>query len=185
MLFKGTVRSNLDPFHQHTDAELRDSLRRVHLLAGDEPSARPERPVVESEGSTEAGQSSVFYDLAWPVSESGRNLSQGQRQLLCLARAIVSRPTILVLDEATSAVDKGTDARIQQSIREEFVACTLLVIAHRLSTVADFGKILVMRDGQAAEYGTPKELWQRNEGRGSFRAMCEQSGERDTLRAMC
>ena len=97
----------------------------------------------------------------------------------------MSRTKILVLDGATSAVDKTTDALLQQSIREEFVGCTLLVIAHRLSTVADFDKILVMRDGRAAEYGTPQELWQRSEGRGSFRAMCEQSGERDMLRAMC
>lgn len=74
---------------------------------------------------------------------------------------------------------------IQQSIRTEFVGCTLLVIAHRLSTVTNFDRILVMQGGRAAEYGTPRELWKLNEGQGRVRGMCEQSGEKDMLRAMC
>ena len=114
------------------------------------------------------------------MSEGGLNLSQGQRQLLCLARAIVSRPKVMVLDEATSAVDMHTDALIQRSIRDEFTDATLLVIAHRLSTIADFDRILVLSDGQVAEYGTPRELWDKGK-EGIFRAMCEESGERDKL----
>lgn len=88
----------------------------------------------------------------------------------------------MVLDEATSAVDMSTDALIQRSIREEFVDSTLLVIAHRLSTIADFDRILVLSDGSVAEFGTPRELWDKE---GSvFRAMCERSGEKEKLRGV-
>ena len=114
-------------------------------------------------------------------------MSQGQRQLLCLARAIVSRPRVMVLDEATSAVDMHTDALIQRSIREEFTDATLLVIAHRLSTIADFDRILVLSDGMVAEFGSPRELWEKGEAEGEksmFRAMCEESGEKEKLKAI-
>lgn len=177
VLFSGTVRSNLDPFDKHTDAELRDSLERVHLLTTIGSS---------SPAGTGAKNANVFNDLTSPVSEGGLNLSQGQRQLLCLARAIVARPRVMVLDEATSAVDMGTDALIQRSIREEFNDATLIVIAHRLSTIADFDRILVLSDGQVAEFGSPSDLWEQQgsngEERSIFRDMCEESGERDKLR---
>lgn len=137
----------------------------------------------------------IFEHLDSAISEGGLNLSQGQRQLLCLARAIVSRPKILVLDEATSAVDMHTDALIQRSIREEFTDATLLVIAHRLSTIADFDRILVLSDGRVAEFGTPRELWGEDEAaeapiigdkpqKGMFRAMCDESGEKEKLRSI-
>lgn len=188
VLFSGTVRSNLDPFDRHTDAELRDSLERVHLIrgTGGTVTPTPPPPASPSAGSdpAAAGNANVFDDLTSPISEGGLNLSQGQRQLLCLARAIVSRPRVMVLDEATSAVDMSTDALIQRSIREEFTDATLLVIAHRLSTIADFDRILVLSDGKVAEYGTPRELWDRDDGKGVFRGMCEESGERDKLRGV-
>ncbi|KAG8163353.1 hypothetical protein KVR01_006650 [Diaporthe batatas] len=179
VLFSGTVRSNLDPFQQHDDAELRDSLERVHLISG---TGGTVTPVPSSSTDTVNGNSNVFNDLTSPISEGGLNLSQGQRQLLCLARAIVGKPKVLVLDEATSAVDMATDALIQRSIREEFTDATLVVIAHRLSTIADFDRILVLGDGRVAEYGTPRDLWERDGGRGVFRGMCEESGEKDRLR---
>jgi ABC-type multidrug transport system fused ATPase/permease subunit len=98
----------------------------------------------------------VFTTLTSQISEGGLNLSQGQRQLLCLARVIISRPKILILDEATSAVDMATDILIQRTIRSEIGQNnTLLVIAHRISTVADFDRILVMDAGQVVEFGTP------------------------------
>ncbi|KAK3996469.1 hypothetical protein QBC44DRAFT_148824 [Cladorrhinum sp. PSN332] len=102
----------------------------------------------------------VFTNLSTPISTGGANLSQGQRQLVCLARALLKRPKIVVLDEATSAVDRGTDSNIQESLRKEFAAagCTVLVIAHRLSTVADFDRLLVLEKGEVAEIGSPKEL---------------------------
>lgn len=192
VLFSGTVRSNLDPFDRHTDAELRDSLERVHLIRGTGGTVTPQpAPAAGAEeGSSSAGSGAavgnlnVFNDLSSPVSEGGLNLSQGQRQLLCLARAIVSRPPVMVLDEATSAVDMATDALIQRSIREEFTSATLVVIAHRLSTIADFDRILVLSDGRVAEYGSPRELWEREGGGGIFRGMCEESGEREKLRGL-
>lgn len=182
VLFSGTVRSNLDPFGRHTDAALRDSLERVHLIRGTGGTATP---VASSSTAADANtNTNVFSDLTSPISEGGLNLSQGQRQLLCLARAIVARPRVMVLDEATSAVDMATDALIQRSIREEFTDATLLVIAHRLSTIADFDRILVLSDGRVAEYGSPRELWDRDGGQGVFRAMCEESGEKDRLRSI-
>lgn len=188
VLFSGTVRSNLDPFDDHTDEELFDSLQRVHLVTENETS--PGTPAgaltPDHDGSaTYKKNTNVFRDLASTISEGGLNLSQGQRQLLCLARAIVSRPKVMVLDEATSAVDMSTDTLIQRSIREEFGDSTLLVIAHRLSTIADFDRILVLSDGVVAEFGSPKELWELNEGKGIFRGMCEESGETAKLKAIC
>lgn len=184
VLFSGTVRSNLDPFNQHEDAALLDSLHRVHLIP-ESGIATPALPQPSTSG-TSTPTKNPSLNLSTRVSEGGLNLSQGQRQLLCLARAIVSRPKIMVLDEATSAVDMATDALIQSSIREEFGDATLLVIAHRLSTIADFDRILVLSDGQVAEYGTPRELWgSEDDGKdkwGIFRGMCEESGERDKLR---
>jgi ABC-type multidrug transport system fused ATPase/permease subunit len=142
VLFSGTVRSNLDAFDEYTDAELYDALERVHLTSTTSRTSDP----------------NLFPSLGSPISSGGLNLSQGQRQLLCLARAIIRRPKIMVLDEATSAVDMETDTLIQRSIREEFKDSTLLVIAHRLSTVRDFDRILVLGDGKVMEEGSPEEL---------------------------
>ena len=184
VLFSGTVRSNLDAFNEHTDAELRDALERVHLIRNTGLASRDE-VVAESSASGSAAtatatdtNTNIFQSLSSKISEGGLNLSQGQRQLLCLARAIVSRPKIMVLDEATSAVDMATDVLIQRSIREEFGDSTLLVIAHRLSTIADFDKILVMSEGRAVEFESPRELLRR---RGVFCEMVGQSGERERL----
>ncbi|MCJ1379910.1 hypothetical protein MMC17_003013 [Xylographa soralifera] len=182
VLFSGTVRSNLDAFDEHTDAELRDALERVHLIQGTGLISRDELAEASASGSatpTAADtNTNIFNSLSSKISEGGLNLSQGQRQLLCLARAIVSHPKIMVLDEATSAVDMATDVLIQRSIREEFGDSTLLVIAHRLSTIADFDRILVMSDGRALEYGSPRELYEKQ---GQFFEMIGQSGEKDQL----
>ncbi|OCL10136.1 ABC transporter-like protein [Glonium stellatum] len=184
VLFSGTIRSNLDPFDEHSDSELQEALQRVHLI----PSS-PSSPTIASSSSftavdVEPGeeyQSNInpFTSLSTPIAESGQNLSQGQRQLLCLARAILSRPKLLVLDEATSAVDKATDELIQRSIRDEFKNTTLIVIAHRLSTIADFDRILVMGEGKVVEYGTPRELLEKG---GAFGELVGKSGEEELLR---
>ena len=182
VLFSGTVRSNLDAFDQHSDSELRDALERVHLVSPSALATPIDPSSSESEGTTStSSNSNPFTSLSSPITEGGLNLSQGQRQLLCLARAIVSRPKIMVLDEATSAVDMATDTLIQRSIREEFGDSTLIVIAHRLSTIADFDKILVLDDGQAVEFGTPKELFEVDSGKGVFKGMVAESGEREKL----
>jgi ABC-type multidrug transport system fused ATPase/permease subunit len=201
VLFSGTVRTNLDPFDERTDEELYEALRRVHLIGPEDDATQVNTPF--SSSSTPPASSSntppatpkptgtstptksnqnLFADLSSSVSESGSNLSQGQRQLLCLARAIVARPKFMFLDEATSAVDKITDSLIQRSIREEFEDATLLVIAHRLSTIADFDRILVLDDGKVVEYDSPKNLWNLGKEKGVFRGMVESSGERDVLK---
>lgn len=184
VLFSGTIRSNLDPFDEHTDDELRDCLSRVHLVDSQPvtPANEPSSAANSTPGSTLAPKNvNIFRDLQSGISESGGNLSQGQRQLLCIARAIISRPKIMVLDEATSAVDMATDTLIQRSIREEFTDSTLLVIAHRLSTIADFDRILVLSEGTVAEFGTPRELWDKG---GIFRDMCAHSGEAEKLKSV-
>ncbi|KAJ5280778.1 hypothetical protein N7478_006150 [Penicillium angulare] len=191
VIFSGSVRSNLDPFEEHTDAELNDALARVHLIpsSDDEATLTSQTATPHPAGGTGATtpntataqttNSNLFSSLSASISEGGLNLSQGQRQLLCLARAIVSRPKIMVLDEATSAVDMETDALIQQSIRAEFDATTLLVIAHRLSTIADFDRILVLDAGKAVEFGTPRDLMDIENG--VFKNLVENSGEKAVL----
>ncbi|KAF2814641.1 ATP-dependent bile acid permease [Mytilinidion resinicola] len=171
VLFSGTVRSNLDPFEEHSDERLQEALQRVHLIS-------PQQGVPESDSRQNVNP---FSSLDNHISESGQNLSQGQRQLLCLARAILSHPKILVLDEATSAVDKATDELIQASIRDEFRNSTLIVIAHRLSTIADFDRIIVMGEGRAVEFGSPRELLS-GKGVGAFEELVHRSGEEELLR---
>ena len=166
ILFSGTLRSNIDPFGQHSDAELCDVLQRVHFLHSS--NALPRQ-------SCSAAHSAA---LNLSISPGGRNLSHGQRQLLCLARAVLMRSCINVLDEATSAVDMKTDTLIQKSLREEFQDSTMLVIAHRLSTIVDFDKVLVLSEGKVVEYDSPKVLWKQN---GMFARMLQESGERDLL----
>jgi len=120
----------------------------------------------------------IFYNLSSPIAESGTNLSQGQRQLLCLARALLKNPRILVMDEATASIDYATDAKIQETLRE-VKGSTLITIAHRLKTIIDYDKVMVLDKGEVAEFGAPWDLIE-NEG-GDFRGLCESSGELDTL----
>lgn len=185
ILFSGTVRSNLDSFNSHTDADLHDALERAHLACSTDTTSRNKFPTGET--NTAPNPTTTYPDtytnplrsLSSPISLGGLNLSQGQRQLLCLARAILSRPRIIVLDEATSAIDMATDKLIQRIIREEFQDSTLLVIARRLSTVADFDRVLVMDEGVGVEFGSPQELLERG---GWFAKMVERSGETERVR---
>jgi len=153
VLFSGTLRHNLDPFSQYSDEAVWAALRQSHL------------------SDFVSGLSS---SLQHEVAEGGENLSVGQRQLICLARALLRKTKVLVLDEATAAVDLETDDLIQSTIRSEFQGCTIITIAHRLNTVLDYDRILVLKEGSIAELDTPRNLMQQDNG--IFRGMCQDAG---------
>ncbi|KAG0227715.1 hypothetical protein BGW41_003704 [Actinomortierella wolfii] len=152
-LFGGTIRENLDPFGEWTDADLWEALERAHL---------------KQHISTLAG------GLSFEVAPNGDNFSVGQRSLLCLARALLRKTKVLVLDEATSSVDVQTDELIQRTIRTEFHDRTILTIAHRIKTVMDYDKILVLDQGRVQEFASPAELLQRESS--MFYSLAEQAG---------
>ncbi|CAH1990666.1 unnamed protein product [Acanthoscelides obtectus] len=137
VLFSGTLRMNLDPFDKHSDDEVWKALEHAHLKA------------------FVKGLPSM---LQHEVTEGGENLSVGQRQLVCLARALLRKTKLLVLDEATAAVDLETDDLIQRTIRTEFNKCTVMTIAHRLNTILDSDKIIVLDKGKIVEYDSPENL---------------------------
>lgn len=191
MLFAGTVRSNIDPFGNYSDENILDALRSVHLVpqpSTPTPSSSSKAYVADntssigSETAVDDDERHLPQGLWTPVAEGGSNFSQGQRQLICLARAMVLQSKIMILDEATSAVDMQTDVQVQRSIRQGFKNSTLIVIAHRLSTIADFDKILVLDKGRLVECGSPRQLWEMGRGKGIFRGMCEESSEKAYLK---
>ncbi|KAL9101333.1 MAG: hypothetical protein Q9163_003401 [Psora crenata] len=202
-LFTGTLRSNLDPFGLFTDEEIFSTLRRVQLIgaplsatASSPASLAP--PVTltppDSLASSADGRAdeldlakkmtntrenaNIFTDLYSPIAESGSNLSQGQRQLLCLARALLKAPRVLLMDEATASIDYATDEKIQDTLRE-VKESTIITIAHRLQTIIDYDKVLVLDKGKVIEFDAPWNLIQRQEG--IFHGMCEMSGDLDSL----
>ncbi|TRY93220.1 hypothetical protein DNTS_014361 [Danionella cerebrum] len=152
VLFSGSLRMNLDPFDGFTDEEVWRSLELAHLKSF--VSGLPDK-------------------LNHECSEGGENLSLGQRQLVCLARALLRKTKILVLDEATAAVDLETDNLIQSTIRTQFEDCTVLTIAHRLNTIMDYTRVLVLDKGQMAEFDSPSNLIAK---KGIFYKMAKDSG---------
>ncbi|GAB1599468.1 multidrug resistance-associated protein 5-like [Argonauta hians] len=137
VLFIGTIRYNLDPFNNYTDQQIWSALEKCYM------------------------KNAVFDlkdRLEYDVGENGKNFSVGQRQLLCLARVLLRNNKILVLDEATSSVDVETDSLVQQTIKECFSDCTLMIIAHRLTTIIECDKIIIMDSGKVIEEGKPNEL---------------------------
>ncbi|MEW5303174.1 MAG: hypothetical protein WDW36_005892 [Sanguina aurantia] len=153
VIFSGTVRSNLDPFQEVPhDKDIWEALTRAGIDAF----------VRELEAGLDA-----------PLKEGGSNLSTGQRQLLCMARALLRRSRILVLDEATSNVDNATDALIQRTIRTAFKDCTVLTIAHRLHTIVDSDRILLLDGGRLGEFDSPSRLLATPGS--AFRALVEET----------
>jgi ABC-type multidrug transport system fused ATPase/permease subunit len=161
VIFSGTVRSNLDPFGETEDADIWRALRIVEL----------ERTIDGFDNKLDS-----------VMAEDGGNLSVGQRQLMCLARAIIRGSSILVLDEATSNIDNDTDTLIQRTVRSEFAQCTVLVIAHRLTTIADLDRILVLDAGRVLEFDTPTALLRDRNG--AFTGMVRETGAEDTIRQL-
>lgn len=137
VLFSGTVRSNLDPFKQYTEEQIWDALERTHM---------------------KECVAQLPLKLDSEVMENGENFSVGERQLLCIARVLLRHCKILILDEATAAMDTETDLLIQETVREAFADCTMLTIAHRLHTVLGSDRIMVLAQGQVVEFDTPEAL---------------------------
>jgi len=158
-LFGGSVRYNLAPVTEHSDGELWEALRCSGL---------------------EKKVSAMANGLDSPISEGGGNLSAGERQLLCMARATLRRRPVLVMDEATASVDHETDSRIQEMIKRDFRGnCTVITIAHRLHTVAFYDRVLVLGGGDVLEYDSPRVLLTR-EG-GAFRQLALETGDYSSL----
>ncbi|KAJ6635066.1 Metal resistance protein YCF1 [Pseudolycoriella hygida] len=153
VLFSGSLRMNIDPFKSYTDDAIWIALEHSHL-----------KTFVKglSEG------------LDHTIAESGENLSVGQRQLVCLARALLRKTKVLILDEATAAIDIETDELIQKTIRTQFSDCTIITIAHRLNTIMDSDRVVVLDQGQIAEYDTPKALLENKES--TFCGMAKDAG---------
>lgn len=147
-LFSGSLRSNMDPFDQFQDEDIFAAFRRVRLI-GESANNSAANSVLDVQ---EEVNTSPFKDLDTLVSEGGKNFSQGQRQLLCLARALLKRSRIVLMDEATASVDFETDKAIQKTIATEFSESTILCIAHRLHTVIEYDRILVLDHGEIQEF---------------------------------
>ena len=154
-LFEGTLRNNVDPTNTSSDADIWLALEQSYLK---------DHVINNMGGSLEA-----------EISEGGSNLSSGQRQLVCFARALLRKTKILVLDEATSSIDLETDEAVQQILRgSDFQGVTTLTIAHRINTIMDSDRVLVMSDGRVAEFDTPEELLKREDG--VFKSLVDEAG---------
>ncbi|KAF7974527.1 hypothetical protein HWV62_11990 [Athelia sp. TMB] len=192
-LFSGTLHDNLDPFGDYDDSACLDVLRRVQLLKNS--SDRSQRESLDASrapsipGDAESSVSATATEvegtakisLDTQVSAGGVNFSAGQRQLIAMARALLRHSSIIILDEATSSIDFATDAKIQSTIREEFGDSLLLTVAHRLSTIIDYDRLIVLDKGKIAEFDTPLNLI--NKEGGIFRDMCLKSGTFGELEA--
>lgn len=162
-VFEGTIRSNLDPNTRFTEDQLWRALELSHLK---------DHVMKMYEDRNEDDEAETALDVK--VSEGGSNLSVGQRQLMCLARALLVPSHVLILDEATAAVDVETDKVLQETIRTEFKDRTILTIAHRLNTILDSDRIIVLENGAVAEFDSPQSLLKNKDS--LFYALCKQGG---------
>lgn len=167
VLFSGSVKTNLDPFSEFDNTRLYQVLARVGLYTTSQPST--------SSMSLSSMANAQVQSLDDEVNDGGSNFSVGQRQLIVIARALLCGARIVIMDEATAAVDADTDARIQVVMRTEFANATTITVAHRINTIMDSDLILVMDDGQASEYDTPKALLERG---GMFADLVDAAGKK-------
>ncbi|KAI9441690.1 ATP-binding cassette transporter [Lactarius indigo] len=161
-ILSGTLRSTLDVFDEYQDAEIYEALRRVHLI-----------PSGDDEPQEDSVNINVFRDLDSPVSEGGDNFSTW-KQLLCMARAILKRSKVLVMDERPNSVDYATDELISQTIRHEFAESTILTIAHRLRTVIDYNRVMLLEEGRIVEFDSPAVLL--SDPNSKFYSLCKATG---------
>ncbi|KAI5886823.1 P-loop containing nucleoside triphosphate hydrolase protein [Schizophyllum commune H4-8] len=166
-ILSGTLRSTLDVFEEYEDAEIYEALRRVHLI----PSENSSEPIP---GDINVN---VFRNLDGVVSEGGENFSTGEKQLLCMARAILKRSKVLFMDEATASVDYATDELIGKTIRQEFADSTILTIAHRLRTVIDYDRVMLLDNGRIAEFDSPATLLRDTSSK--FYSLCKATGKEE------
>ncbi|KAJ6495416.1 P-loop containing nucleoside triphosphate hydrolase protein [Mycena sanguinolenta] len=166
-ILSGSLRSTLDVFEEYEDAEIFEALRRVHLIP-------PEDTPAEDANEVNAN---MFRSLDSSVSEGGENFSTGEKQLLCMTRAILKRAKILVMDEATASVDYATDELIGKTIRREFAQSTILTIAHRLRTVIDYDRVMLLDQGRIAEFDKPGVLLRNPNTK--FHALCKATGKEE------
>ncbi|KAJ7590252.1 multidrug resistance-associated ABC transporter [Mycena floridula] len=189
-LFSGTLRDNLDPFNEHEDSECLEALYRVQMISSGEMAVTP---VLSGPASihnvdlasdnvsttTTEVDSKLTVSLDTQVSAGGNNFSQGQRQLIAMARALLRNTSVIIMDEATSSIDFETDKKIQETIQEQFKDSLLLTVAHRLWTIIDYDRLVVLDQGKVVEVDTPFVLIQKENG--VFRDMCLKSGAFDEL----
>ncbi|RAL16990.1 putative ABC multidrug transporter [Aspergillus homomorphus CBS 101889] len=187
VLFSGTVQSNLDPFGESSESELQSALSAcassIHVPVTDYHLPSPP-PATATTTDTEAPPNKPTrrpLTLDTPVAANGENFSQGQRQVLSLSRALCRRSKVVLLDEATASVDHETDLHMQQVLREMFSDCTIIAIAHRLRTIMDYDRVLVMAGGEIVENDSPRNLVARQ---GAFWNMLRNTGEYEELVSM-
>ncbi|KAG1695187.1 hypothetical protein DVH05_020828 [Phytophthora capsici] len=158
VLFKGALRGYMDPFDEFSDAEIWSALEKVDM---------------KTQVSALEGQ------LTYELSENGENFSVGERQMLCMGRALLTRSRIVVMDEATASIDHATEKKLQRKINEDFQNATVLTIAHRLGTVLDSDRIMVLSDGRVVEFDSPRELVKNKNG--VFYELAKEGGYLDKL----
>ena len=190
-LFTGTIRSNIDPFEEFEDGKIVDALKKVQIWdALKEFTGQPEEEIKSKKGprASKKAQPSEYLTtdtalispnvpeskrLDMLVDDGGSNFSLGQRQLLCMARALIRGSKILLMDEATANIDEKTDHLLQQMIKTEFKDTTVITIAHRLNTIIQYDKILVLENGRIADFDTPLNLIKKD---GLFSGLIKENG---------
>lgn len=177
ILMKGTLRQNIDPFDKQKDSEIIEALQQSLLWDSDlfkrseeNKTEQQDRLNMDNDDNTSISDEAK---LAFEIEEGGKNLSVGQKQLVCVARALVRHPKILLMDEATSNIDPNTDLKIQEVIKERFSNSTIVTIAHRLNTIIQYDRIFVLDQGELVEQGAPIDLLNTDT---VFRAMVRENG---------